>query len=412
MKKRPNISRPLFLLSLINVIGFLYLSFQSINLYEGAKTLTTGILFMSLMMMCYCLIRMLKMGDGYIFITVTALLSIGILMLTRIDTDLGKKQMLWFFISLASFFLSFFLYRLIKWRDKLFILYGGVSVALFVLTLLIGRNINGAKNWIYIGNQGFQPSEIIKILFVLSLACLLNKPLKKGFFGSETKKSIFIMGFVYVNLLFLVLQREWGFAVLFFLTYIAMFFVFGKNFKLILLNFLFAFGGLVIGYRFLSHIRTRVEIWQNPFYDATGKGYQIVQSLISISSGGFTGSGFTKGSVEYVPFVESDFIFSAICEEFGVLGGIAVILLFFILIYRAFKIGILTNDAFDKKVAIGLGSMLAFQTFIILGGVIKFIPLTGITLPFISYGGSSLLTSFMLLGILQAISVGEEESYE
>ena len=137
-----------------------------------------------------------------------------------------------------------------------------------------------------------------------------------------------------------------------------------------------------------------------------------MQSLIAIASGGFTGVGLANGSPEYVPFVESDFIFSAVCEEFGILGGIGVILLFFIMVYRGFKIALAAKSSFDKRTAFGLSVMFGFQTFIILGGVVKLIPLTGITLPFISYGGSSLVTSFMALGILQAISVGEGDDIE
>ena len=170
--------------------------------------------------------------------------------------------------------------------------------------------------------------------------------------------------------------------------------------------------GCFVGYKTLYHIETRVAMWLDPFSDPSGRGYQIVQSLIAIASGGFTGKGLGNGSPYYVPLVQSDFIFSGICEEFGILGGIGVILLYFIMVYRAFKIALSVPEGFDKKVALGLSAMFSFQIFIILGGVIKLIPLTGITLPFISYGGSSLVTSFMALGILQAISVEEGDSIE
>ena len=181
---------------------------------------------------------------------------------------------------------------------------------------------------------------------------------------------------------------------------------------MLLLNGAVASAGVFAGYKVLYHIQTRVAMWLDPFSDPSGRGYQIVQSLIAIASGGFTGQGLGNGSPYYVPLVQSDFIFSGICEEFGILGGISVILLYFIFVYRGFKIALSIPDGFDKKVALGLSAMFSFQIFIILGGVIKLIPLTGITLPFISYGGSSLVTSFMALGILQAISVGEGDSLE
>ncbi len=403
---------PLTLLFFMNVLGFSLLSLLKDNLYEGVKTVTTGVLFVALMVIAYCLIKLFKMGDPYLMLPVTALLSIGLLMLTRINEDTGKRQMMWFFIAISIYFISFFLYRAVKIRDRLFILYAVFSIGLFLATIVFGRVVNGAKNWIYIGNQGVQPSEFIRILYVFALSALLSKKPGGRLINTEWRKSIFITLYVYINLGFLVLQREWGIAVLFFLIYFSLYFVFGTHKVLLLLNALVASLGCFIGYKTLYHIETRIAMWLDPFSDPSGRGYQIVQSLIAIASGGFTGQGLGNGSPYYVPLVESDFIFSGICEEFGILGGIGVILLYFIMVYRAFKIALSVPDDFDKKVALGLSAMFAFQIFIILGGVIKLIPLTGITLPFISYGGSSLVTSFMALGILQAISVKESDSIE
>ncbi len=403
---------PLILLCFMNVLGFLMLAFMRDNFFEGIKTLTTGVIFVALMVVCYCLIKLLKMGDPYLLLPVTALLSVGLLMLTRINESVGKRQMMWFFISVAVYFISFFLYKGIKNRDRLFLLYAIVSIGLFVATIVFGRTVNGAKNWIYIGSQGVQPSEFIRILFVFAVSSLLSKKPGGKIMATEWKKSLFIMFYVYINLGFLVLQREWGIAVLFFLIYFSLYFVFGKHKILLVANSIVVALGCFAGYKLLYHIETRVAMWLNPFSDPSGRGYQIVQSLIAIASGGFTGQGLGNGSPYYVPLVESDFIFSGICEEFGILGGIGVILLYFIMVYRAFKISLSVPDGFDKKVALGLSAMFSFQIFIILGGVIKLIPLTGITLPFISYGGSSLVTSFMALGILQAISVKEGDSIE
>lgn len=403
---------PLLMLALMNLIGFLILAFHAEAFDERIKTGITGILFIVLVVISYSLIKVFHMGDPYLFLPVTALLSVGLIMLTRIDRSYGDRQMVWVVIAVAVFFLSYFLCRLVKIKHRLFLLYAGVSVALFAATLIFGRTIYGAKNWIYIGNQGFQPSELIRILYVFAIACLLDPSVRGKAFETEGRRGLVIAAYVYLNLGFLVIQREWGIAVLFFLIYMSMYFVFGKKKSLLLVNAAIAGMGGYIGYKMLYHIQTRVKMWMDPFSDPTGRGYQIVQSLIAISSGGFVGSGLTGGSPEYVPFVESDFIFSAICEEFGILGGIGVILLFFIMVYRGFKIALAAPDGFDKKVAFGLSAMFGFQTFIILGGVIKLIPLTGITLPFISHGGSSLVTSFMALGILQAISVGEGDSIE
>lgn len=403
---------PLALLCFMNVFGFLMLAFMKENLFEGIKALTTGVLFVALLVICYCLINIFKMGDPYLILPVTALLSVGLLMLTRINEDVGKKQMMWFFISVVVYFVSFFIYRAISARDRLFWLYAMASVGLFLATMVFGRVVNGAKNWIFIGNQGFQPSEFIRLLYVFAIAAILSKKPGRNLAGNERRKSIFVMFYVYLNLGFLVLQREWGIAVLFFMIYFSLYYVFGKHRILLLINSVIVALGCFVGYKTLYHIETRVAMWLDPFSDPSGRGYQIVQSLIAIASGGFTGKGLGNGSPYYVPLVESDFIFSGICEEFGILGGIGVILLYFIFVYRAFKIALSVPDSFDKKVALGLSAMFSFQIFIILGGVIKLIPLTGITLPFISYGGSSLVTSFMALGVLQAISLKEGDSIE
>lgn len=403
---------PLCLLGLMNVLGFTLLALQKEEVYDQMKMLIIGTVFLSLIMLCYSLIHIRHMGDPFLFLPVMALLSFGLLMLMRIDTGYGEKQMLWLILSVVAYFLTYAFYRLIHRWDKLLPLYAFVSIGLFLATLFFGRSIHGAKNWIYIGSQGFQPSELIRLLYVLALASMMSAPKGGVFYKTEHRRDMVIMGYVYLHVGFLLLQREWGIAVLFFLVYIAMHFVFRKNQALMVLNVALAALLGLAGYHTLYHIKTRVAMWLNPFSDPSGRGYQIVQSLIAMASGGFTGTGLGMGHPEYIPFVESDFIFSSICEEFGLLGGIGVILLFFLLVYRGFKLALSVSDTFDKATAVGLTAMLAFQTFIILGGVIKLIPLTGITLPFISYGGSSLITNFVALGILQAISVGEGDSLE
>ena len=185
--------------------------------------------------------------------------------------------------------------------------------------------------------------------------------------------------------------------------------VYGEDKRFLLLNGVAAILVSIVGVSFMSHIQIRVETWLRPFHDVSNKGYQITQSLFAIGEGGFTGRGIGAGSPYYIPEVHSDFIFSAICEETGILGGLAVIMLYFVLVYRAFKISLSTNNDFNKAVAMGIGVMIGVQTFIIIGGVIKFIPLTGITLPFVSYGGSSMVTTFLALGILQGISARRRE---
>ncbi|WP_461247801.1 FtsW/RodA/SpoVE family cell cycle protein, partial [Treponema sp. R6D11] len=220
-----------------------------------------------------------------------------------------------------------------------------------------------------------------------------------------------VMSCIYVICLFFILQRDWGSMVLFFLTYLCVLFVHGEQFWILLSNFSLMSLAVWFAANHLTHIQTRIQNWLHPFGDMTNKSFQTAQSLFAISSGGFFGSGIGLGHPEFIPEVHSDFIFSAICEELGIFGGCAVVLLFFILVYRGYKIA-LAARGYDKWIAITIATLFGLQTFIIIGGVINLIPLTGITLPFISYGGSSLVTTFISLGILQAISYKNENLAE
>ncbi|NLM04674.1 MAG: FtsW/RodA/SpoVE family cell cycle protein, partial [Clostridiales bacterium] len=186
--------------------------------------------------------------------------------------------------------------------------------------------------------------------------------------------------------------------------FISVFYVFCRDKKIFLYNLASALLILIFGYYTMTHVQVRFEAWLNPWKDISGRGYQITQSLFAIATGGFFGTGLGLGNPDYIPEVHTDFIFSAISEEFGTFGGIAVVLLYFILIYRSFKITLTIRNTFRKVLALGITLTYSYQTFVIIGGVIKLIPLTGITLPFISYGGSALISAFISFGILQALS--------
>lgn len=213
--------------------------------------------------------------------------------------------------------------------------------------------------------------------------------------------------FVFIGFLFL--QKDLGTALIFFGTMILSQFVYDRDRKLILINLLAMVVGSIIAYFLFSHVRIRVATWKDPWSDIDATGYQITQALFAMASGGLFGSGIGLGRPDFIPVAESDFIFSAICEEMGIFMGIAVVLLFMILVYRAIKISLIQKDKFYSILAFCIGILFALQTFIILGGVLKLIPLTGVTLPFISQGGSSMIAGFILLGCLQYS--GEEIKY-
>ena len=310
------------------------------------------------------------------------------------------------------FFATYFILKKIKRWNKYTLLYLGVSLTLYLATLIFGTSIGGSKNWITISGFGFQPSEIIKILFVFFIASYYSniEKYKKKF---KAKTSLIFMAISYSYMGFLFLQKEVGTAVLLFLVFNVLFYVYEENRKLISLNFIGAIVMSVVGYLVFNHVRIRVDIWLNPWKDVAGRGYQIAQSLFAIGEGGLFGTGIGLGYPDFIPEVHTDFIFSAICEEMGLFAGIGVIMLFMIMVYRGVKIALEQHNIFYRILSLGITATIGFQAFIILGGVISMIPLTGITLPFISYGGSSLISGFISLAILQVASeeldIEEEE---
>ncbi len=400
-----NYRRPAYLLMLMNLFGFglLYVKngFHLNMLYVGAGLLGMFILIYTIIVLC-------KMGDKFIVLMACMLITIGVLVLCRLNLEYGIKQIVWVAIGGVAFFAAYVVYYHIPFWSKLWPVYALLGTGLFLATLIFGKTINGARNWIAFGNFTFQPSEITKILFIMFLACYFSKTWEEPLFRITPKWWTLIVTYLFIG--FLVLQRDWGTILVLFSIYIFMIYAYEKKFGFLLMNVATAAIVAILGYRFLYHIQVRVSTWLNPWEDISNKGYQITQSLFAIASGGYFGRGLGNGSPGYIPEVHSDFIFAAVCEEMGVFGGAAIIILFFLIAYRCFKISITTRNAYDKAVCLGLTLMFAVQTFIIVGGVIKMIPLTGITLPFVSYGGTSIVVNFLSLGIIQAISAKEERS--
>ncbi|SDJ88222.1 FtsW/RodA/SpoVE family cell cycle protein [Natronincola ferrireducens] len=387
--------RPIGILVIINTLlfGLLYLLVEPLD----PSILMAGGILTLLILASYMIIVKANMGDQYLFLIISLLSSLGVIMIYRLDPAFGSRQITWYAVGVVLYFLSYGLFRWVKNWDKYLYLYIGFGLLLFALTFILGTTIKGATNWIRIGGFTFQPAEIIKLSFVFFIAAYFTYP-------EKLKNIYYFLGVVYGHILFLVFQRDMGMAMLFYGIFMSVFYVFSKDKKLMLLNLAASLVIVVFGYFTMTHVQVRVEAWLNPWRDIAGRGYQITQSLFAIGTGGFFGTGLGMGRPDYIPEVHTDFIFSAICEEMGVFGGIAVVLLYFILIYRGFKITLTIPNTFRKILALGITLTYSYQTFIILGGVIKLIPLTGITLPFISYGGSALVSAFIAFGVLQALS--------
>lgn len=381
------------------VCSIAILAFSIIALYsKDSMALIMGIFVSGLIAYGYFIIsKYFPDGDKYIFLLSSFLTLIGLIMLYRIKPYYAVRQLTWFTIGISLFILIVVLLPDMESISGLKYLYMGAAVGLLLLTQFIGIDRRGSKNWIDLGFTTFQPSEFSKIFIILYLALAL-KDFKKW------KDLIVPAAVVGISLILLVLQKDLGTALIFFCISLAMVYVSTSKISYVLSALGLFVAGAFGSYFTFSHVRQRVQMWINPWSDPNNLGYQIVQSMFAIASGGFLGTGLYLGHPEYIPEVETDMIFSIICEELGLLGGFAIIIAYFLLIYRGFRSAIYSESNFSKLVSVGLSTMIGSQVFVIIGGTIKLIPLTGITLPLISYGGSSMVITFIGLGILQKVS--------
>ena len=348
------------------------------------------------------LVQKFTRGDYYIMLIANMLFSIGILEIYRLNDKLAFRQIIWFCIGIIAFWLIYLVLKYIKIWSKMYYFYAAISYLLFIATFLFGKRINGAKNWIRLGsNFAFQPSELIKIAFVFLIASYYKNRDK---FEKDIFKKYSLHFFFYTFLGFLFLQKDLGTVLVFSGVFMFAQYMYEPHRKYMFINLLVLSCGAVLGYILFTHVKVRVKIWLDPFKYADGMGYQIIQGFYAIASGGFFGKGLGLGRPDYIPFAESDYIFASICEEMGILMGMGVVMLFLILTYRGIKTSMEQHNRLYKYVAFCLSLIFAFQSLIMFGGILKLIPLTGITIPFVSYGGSSILSSFIALGILQYAS--------
>lgn len=400
LNKKVSYKLPRNLLVLFEIMALLLLFiYDKDNLDK--LTIIYGLTLIFIVYISNFLLLRITTGDNYIFLIVTMLISIGVIMIYRIEPSLGIKQVLWIGLGIIVFFATYFIFKKIKGWEEWILVYGIGAIGLFIMTLLLGTRTKGAINWITIGRFGFQPSEIIKILVIFLIGAYYTnyETFKKKKYGQY-----YLMAIIYIFILFLFLQRDLGTVLIFYTVFLALQFIYEEDRRLVLYNLIiFVVSGL-IGYFIFPHVKVRFETWLNPWKFIDNKGYQITQSLFAIAEGGFFGTGIGLGHPDFIPEVHTDFIFSAICEEMGIFTGIGIIMLFLILVYRGFKIAINQQNKFFRIVALGISILFGIQSFIIFGGVLKMIPLTGITIPFVSYGGSSMLSSFIALGILQVAS--------
>ncbi len=324
------------------------------------------------------------------------LLAVGFLVLTRLSFNMAVRQVI---IVAISFLLCIFIPYAIKafqWLRRFGWLFGIIGVILLLVVLVAGRTSRGATNWLYIAGYSIQPSEFVKLLFVISIAALFQE-------GFGFRRVLIVSVMAGTHVLVLVAHRDLGGALIFFVTYIFMLYTATAKPLYLFSGLLAGSAAAIVAYKLFGHVRVRVLAWKNPFGYIDKEGYQITQSLFAIGTGGWFGMGINRGLPTDIPVVESDFIFSAISEELGGLFAICVILIFASCFVMFINIALDQEDTFYRLIAIGFSVMFAFQVILSIGGVIKFIPSTGVTLPLVSQGGTSILTTIMMFMILQGV---------
>jgi len=336
------------------------------------------------------------------------LISIGFIMITRLSYEQSIKQFKIVAISTAVALLVPLIIRKVRILTRWTWLYAAAGIGLLALVAVAANEINGARLGFSIAGVSVQPSEFVKIIFVFCVAGMLGK--------AKSFKDIVITTCVAaLHVLILVYSTDLGSALIFFMTYLVMLYVATRNSLYLAAGLGAGSAAAVLAYKLFYHVKVRVQIWQNPFADYSGTGYQIAQSMFAIAAGSWFGTGLFQGTPDNIPYVEQDFMFAAIAEELGGIFAICLILICMSCYIMFVNIAMRLSNRFYRLVALGLGTMYAVQVFLTVGGAMKFIPMTGVTLPLVSSGGSSILSTILMFSIIQGLYIvreDEEEQFE
>jgi cell division protein FtsW (lipid II flippase) len=364
--------------------------------------------------------RFAPAADPALFPTAGVLVGLGFAMIFRLSGGLAAEQATWIAVGLVAFVATIVFVRDHRMLDAYTYTIGLLGIVLLMLPMVpgIGRTINGARLWVEVGPLGFQPAELGKVLVVVFLASYLTQrrellQVATSRIGPLRLPAVKHLAPVLLawaaSLAILFVQRDLGASLLYFGIFVVMLWVAtGRAAYLIFGAVLFAIGAYA-GWVLFDHVQLRVDIWLHALdvEKVFRIGYgQVAQAQFGMATGGIVGAGLGQGSPGLIPFASTDFIFAAIGEELGLLGTTAVLLLYVVLVGKGLRIALDARDGFGQLLATGLATLIAIQTFVIVGGVTRVIPLTGVTLPFVSYGGSSLVSNFILLGLLVRVSSG------
>jgi cell division protein FtsW (lipid II flippase) len=344
------------------------------------------------------------------------LASVGLAVVARLSPELAQKQIVWLAFSLVLAVAAgpaFERFRVLAAYKYIWIL---CAIVLFIALALVGQEVNGARLWIRLGPVQFEPVEVIKLLVVLFMASYLAETADVI---ARTRPWSLRANAKYLGPLFLgwgismgilVFERDLGMATLLLATFVAMLYVATRRVDLVAgATAVFGLAAFWAATHY-AYVERRIAVWKDPFHDPLGAGYQAVQSLFSLANGGLFGTGFGRGRPDFIPEVATDYIYAAFGEEWGAIGAIVLLGVFLAVVLRALRVAQRQPDLYAKLLATGLAAVFGFQIVIIVGGVLHLFPLTGITLPFISYGGSSLVTNFLLIALVWAISSERREA--
>ncbi len=387
-EKRSSASRLLSMAML-----FHFLAFGLLFLYNfDTRTLMLALTVPVLIFVSVRGLPKLFPADQLLLCLSSFLASLGVLVLYRLYPERGMSQLINYMVAIVAMLACTVSVRFIRRWRLLAWLAVPVSLGLLVLPLVFGSEINGAKNWVTLFGFGFQPSELVKLSLLVALAWLLSR-----------RKLVLAVILTGACLGLLMLQKDLGTALLYFGMALFMMYASTGSPLILAAGAVGGVGGAYLGYRMFAHVKRRVAVWLNPWADRQGAGYQIVQGLIAIANGGLWGTGLRLGNPGVIPASYNDYIFTVICHEFGVVFGLAVLVIYLALVLRGIAIARQADNAFHALLSLGCTVMLGLQTFVIVGGNIKLIPLTGVTLPLISYGGTSLVSSMCLVGVMQGV---------
>ena len=416
----------LIAVGLLTAIGFASVYIARSSLVDAGSLTYAGI-FVTLYLAAHLVARYTVPWADPVLMPLAALLSaIGVIMIYRLNPDDAFRQSLWVVIGVSLFALTLLVLRRdFRVLESYKYLFGITSLLLMMLPAIpsVGQTINGARLWVKVGSFQFQPGELAKIFLIVFLAGYLRD--KREVLAQGRLKDFGPLLLIWGAAMLVLLQtNDLGSALLQFGIFLAMLYVATGRVAFTAAGLVLFLAGSTLVYHYVGHVRERVTIWLAPWTDEpvfcaqSGElalrqdcgSFQLVKSLYSIGNGGFGGTGLgrgtftTTGGDPIIPSLKTDFIYSAIAQELGLVGAAALLLVFMVFVARGFRVALLADDGFSKLLAAGLTFGFALQTFIIVGGVLRVIPLTGITLPFVSYGGSSVVANFILLALLLLVS--------